>query len=260
MHRRAALFKRGSRNDPAQAAGPVCRASRTAGTIRRTMTLLALLLLLVDPATTAPAIRGHDPWVFRCALDRQPRMVVVAVAPGWWVAFDAARGSIYKAWEGEVEFTGTVYDTRHGPQPRAIGETLFESRPIRIVGADGDPAFDAKWQWRGYRFVEGEVELSISCKAPDSREIVAVLSPRVLIGDGRPVLRIAIKVSGLDNSERAEFAVCNMNSARISSGRMGFGGGSVESTFAPFSTTEDHVARIGPLSNPVVFDLEIADK
>lgn len=224
------------------------------------MTLLALLLLLVDPATTAPAIRGHDPWVFRCALDRQPRMVVLAVAPGWWVAFDAARGAIYKAWEGEVEFTGTVYDTRHGPQPRAIGETLFESRPIRIVGEDGNPAFDAQWQWRGYRFVEGEVELSISCNAPDGREIVVVLSPRVLARDGRPVLRIVMKVRGLDDNERAEFAVCNMNAARISRGRMGIVGEPVESAFAPFSTTEDHVARIGRLSDPVVFDLEIADK
>lgn len=184
--------------------------------------ILICLLLLADP-TTSPsvtAVRGHDPWVFRCALDRRPRMVVVAVSPGWWLAFDAGRGAIYKAWEGDVRFSGTVYDTRHGPQPEAIGETLFEGEPIRLIGRDGNEV-PVAWRWRGYGFARGEVELRVSASASDGREIEVTLVPSVVVREDRAAgLRLAASATGLREGERAVLTLHGVNRDRVTAGRI----------------------------------------
>lgn len=112
--------------------------------------LLLACLAFAAPATAPTVERGHDPWIFRCALDRQPRMVVAALAPNWWLAFDAQSCRIYKVWRGQIRFTGTVYDTRHGPQPQSVGDPLLSSGPPLAGG-------DAPVRWRGYRLVNGQV-------------------------------------------------------------------------------------------------------
>lgn len=115
--------------------------------------LVPFLMMTLAVASPDAASRGHDPWVFRCALDRQPRMVVIALAPGWWMAFDAQQCRVHKVWRGDVEFTGTVYDTKHGPQPRAVGDPLVSTAAPMLAGSP------AAARWRGYRFAGGEVVL-----------------------------------------------------------------------------------------------------
>jgi hypothetical protein len=226
--------------------------------------LIALLLALespVSPATQPSAVRGHDPWVFRCALDRRPRMVVVALTPGWWLAFDAGRGAIYKVWEGDVLFAGTVYDTRHGPQPEAIGETFFEGEPIRIVKSSGDAAFDVKWQWRGYRIDDGEVWFHIGCIAPDGREITIALTPRVVEQQGRATgIRIGIHVVGLRDDERAELTLINLNRQRVPSGRIAAPRPGGVHRSEPFQPGQRYRAQVRPDDHPFMLDLEIVDR
>jgi hypothetical protein len=43
-----------------------------------------------------------------------------------WASWDTQTGALYRVWDGNVDFTGAVYDTRHGPQPRSQGDVLFE--------------------------------------------------------------------------------------------------------------------------------------
>jgi hypothetical protein len=87
--------------------------------MRKSCVLLTLAALAV---MSGFADRPRDPWVFRCVLDKNPRMVVIALHEHLWVAYDTTTCSLYKAWDGDVKFQGAVYDDIHGPQPETRGE------------------------------------------------------------------------------------------------------------------------------------------
>ena len=61
--------------------------------------------------------RPMEPWVFRSVLDKKPRMLTLAMNKDLFIAYDTKRGSLYKAWKGDVDLDGAVYTTYHGPQP-----------------------------------------------------------------------------------------------------------------------------------------------
>jgi cytochrome c len=119
------------------------------------MRALLLTLLLVGPLP-APEPSTVYPRVFRCSLDQLPRMVVLELAPGWWMAFDAQTCRIHKVWDGDILLTGTVYDTRHGPQPRAIGDVLVVGGAPAVTGASGTP------RWLGYHLEPAAVMLNFA--------------------------------------------------------------------------------------------------
>jgi len=48
--------------------------------------------------------RGHAPWVLRGNLDGRPRMLMFALAPGTWAAYDIQGQSLYQVWEGDIQF------------------------------------------------------------------------------------------------------------------------------------------------------------
>ena len=37
-------------------------------------------------------------------LDGKPRMITLALRPGFWVAYDTAHASLHRVWRGRVEF------------------------------------------------------------------------------------------------------------------------------------------------------------
>ena len=78
-------------------------------------------------ASAAAEERGRDPFAFRAVLDEKPRMLVLALRPDFWVAYDAERAALYKVWEDGVDFTGAVYDWLHGPQPTSRGRAWLVS-------------------------------------------------------------------------------------------------------------------------------------
>ncbi len=137
------------------------------------------------PPTTRPA-HDRDPWVFRCVLDDNARMLVISLGDHWWMAFDTVHCSVYKIWNGEIELTGAVYDTKHGPQPHAKGTFLLDGKsPIRFeVGASPDmtPAI----RWLGYSLHDDHVTLKWN-----SGTVGFELTP---IRDGE-MLRIDLKTS-----------------------------------------------------------------
>jgi hypothetical protein len=213
--------------------------------------ILAVLLACADASTQPATPRGHDPWVFRCTLDDKPRMVVAALAPDWWIAFDAQAGAFHKAWVGQVNFTGTVYDTRHGPQPKSIGDALFATEPVRILPAASDSPIDIRWRWRGYRFIDGEVQFELSGAAPDGRELTLTLSPRILGEPDAPSgLRLVAQATGLRSGERAVLTLVDLDRDRVARGRIG--------AAEPFPMGARFEMRFTPADGPAVLDLEVA--
>ena len=97
--------------------------------------------------------RGHTPWVLRTNLDQRPRMLSFALAPQTWAAYDTETGGLYQVWWGDIEFEGTLYDYRHGPQPRAVGEWWYrQSEPVRWV-LDDDPQAVLTPRYLGHGFL-----------------------------------------------------------------------------------------------------------
>src|SRR5689334_22309546 len=90
---------------------------------------LAFLVLLAAATTSCNSKKEikhpHDPWVFRSVLDSKARMVTAALHENLYVAYDAQKCQLYKAWKGGVIFDGAVYTTHHGPQPSTKGYAYF---------------------------------------------------------------------------------------------------------------------------------------
>lgn len=135
--------------------------------------LLLVALLQVSPTTPEPSpapaapapaatpatrpAHDRDPWVFRCVLDDNARMLIISLGDGWWMAFDTVHCGVYKLWQGEIELTGAVYDTKHGPQPHAKGRFVV-SDPISWVVGPQEQHHSP--QWLGYLLKDDRVTLN----------------------------------------------------------------------------------------------------
>ena len=124
-------------------------------------TALALLALwyfggrTVNRPTDLQANRPNDPWVFRSVLDKQPRMITVALNKNLWISYSTDRCALYKAWKGGVNFDGTVWNMRHGPQPTTRGNAWFENEIARpwLIESNGK-ADTATTEYKGHRFTK----------------------------------------------------------------------------------------------------------
>ena len=202
-------------------------------------TFLSAVVLLAPACAThaeeAPE-RGRDPWVFRCVLDGRPRVVVVAFGPDKWAAWDTTGCGLYKVWRGDMRFTGSVYDTRHGPQPQSAGTTLAtfgDDEPWKLV--DGDTKTAARVRFAGYR-VDGRDRVSFrySFDLPGGATATVVETPE---WSGDALVR-RFEVSGLPDGLALE---CHLDS--------GDGGGSVPAEHvAVNATTLDESTGAGEVS------------
>ncbi len=165
--------------------------------------------------------RPHQPWVFRCVLDRRARTVVVALSNDVWAAWDAETCDLYKVWSGEaagegkggMKFTGTVYDTRHGPQPQTQGE-VFDSFATSswTVLRDGQPV-EATPRWLGHR-VDGteSVTLKRELRLDDETVVTISESPEAA---GPRALRRMFKVEGLPVATTLRLQLANGPAATV---------------------------------------------
>jgi cytochrome c len=126
------------------------------------LVLIALMLALWYFAgntsqikSDGPTNRPNDPWVFRSVLDKQPRMITMALDHELWVAYSTDRCALYKAWKGGVNFDGTVWNMRHGPQPTTRGNAWFENEIDRPWLIESAGKLDtATTEYKGHRFTE----------------------------------------------------------------------------------------------------------
>lgn len=134
-------------------------------------------------------IRGRGTWAFRCVLDNRPRMLVLALSPTWWAAYNTQNGTLAKFWQGGVKLQGTIYTTKHGPQPVSEGKPLLDhyvERDVKVwqVFQDGkELAVSA--QYAGHKLEDGQVTLITRLTLPDGKVITVEETPELL--QNRPV-------------------------------------------------------------------------
>jgi hypothetical protein len=125
-------------------------------------------------------------------LDGRPRVVVAALGPDLWVAYDATTCGLYKAWTGGMEFTGSVYDTKHGPQPQTKGTLLSQhAGEIFWQVLKDDAPVEAPARFMGYRLVGGAdgVQLSYRIDLPEG-QVTVFEAPEVVEGNLRRVFEV----------------------------------------------------------------------
>ena len=65
--------------------------------------------------------RPRDPWAFRSVLDKQPRMLTLALDSACYAAYDLANCRLYKVWKGGVSLEGAAYTDKKNIQPTSWG-------------------------------------------------------------------------------------------------------------------------------------------
>ena len=141
------------------------------------LALLGLLWYFAGRNSAAPpddnAGRPNDPWVFRSVMDKQPRMITFALDDRMWVSYSTDSCALYKVWSGGVDFSGAVYNMRHGPQPMSVGNAWIENKyhqPWRVAvgGAVQNPRTD----YKGHRYTkDGHAEIMYDLVLTDGRRI-----------------------------------------------------------------------------------------
>lgn len=191
------------------------------------MPLLATSIAILT--LSSPNAKGHadivaknqparDVWVFRSVLDVHARIATIAIAPGYWLSYDATNCGLYKFWNGDVKFDGAVYTTVHGPQPTSNGAALEEGSTEDDVWKVfvGGAKQAVKPRYRGHSFdlkdrsvVHFQYDFTVAGKTLRVNE-----TPTLLWNDG--------KVVGL----RRQFTVGNYKKGAfeaIPMGSVGFG-------------------------------------
>ncbi|MFN0216534.1 MAG: family 16 glycoside hydrolase [Saprospiraceae bacterium] len=148
----------------------------------KTRTLfLALIIVLLgvwyfaskSGSSIAKIARPNDPWVFRSVMDKQPRMITFALSDQLWASYSTDSCSLYKIWSGSVDFTGAVYNMRHGPQPMSVGAAWFENAhrqpwSVTLGGKTESPRTD----YKGHRYTkDGHAELMYDLVLADGQRI-----------------------------------------------------------------------------------------
>ena len=127
--------------------------------------------LLTTSAVAVDAKRPRDPWVFRSVLDGRARMLTCAMSDKLYVSYDTQTASLYRAWSGGVNFSGGVYDARHGPQPTSVGPAYYRRDrhdPTWTISIDGKPC-NAKPRYLGYRTGRDDVTIELALDTPGGR-------------------------------------------------------------------------------------------
>jgi cytochrome c len=161
--------------------------------------IVAFLLIITISAcdTKTERKRPMDPWVFRSVLDKKPRMVTAALDDNLFVAYDAQACQIYKAWKGGVTFDGAVYTTNHGPQPTTKGYAYY-TRPDNSTFwyvVKGGNETEARPQFRGYAFNDGQVTFRFELDGGDGKNILIEETPEYEAKGSNPGLKRVWKVS-----------------------------------------------------------------
>lgn len=125
------------------------------------ISLICLLAYIVScgPSTHNPFDR--HPGIFRVNLDNIPRVLVVALHPDLWAAYDIQQTKLYKTWKGGINFNGPMYDDRHNVQPSTRGITYSIDTTTHhswLITTSGNTTV-AKADYLGYRNINNETHI-----------------------------------------------------------------------------------------------------
>src|SRR5687768_10729637 len=110
----------------------------------------------IDNKTSRP----REPWAFRSVLDRQPRMLTLALDTACYAAYDLANCRLYKVWKGGVMLEGTAYTDKKNIQPTSWGMPYSNDLENKwsITAAGNNDSF--KIINRGYK-INSNAEITI---------------------------------------------------------------------------------------------------
>jgi cytochrome c len=172
---------------------------KKSGLITVLVTLLVLYLSACDSKTTH-TYRPMDPWAFRSVLDKKPRMLTLALDSTFFVAYDLARCTIYKAWKGGVTLEGAPYTDKKNIQPTSWGKSYFTDSLAQfkwVVIVDGKDNFP-KVISKGYSFQQNQITLKYQLVLSSGDTVRVEEQPEfVQSEDGKPGLQRVFKTSNV---------------------------------------------------------------
>ena len=132
--------------------------------------LLSFCFFIFSCSNDSPAIieRPYSPYVFRSVLDKNPRIVTFAMSDEIWAAYRTSDCSLYKAWQGNVNFDGPVYTNVHGPQPTTIGNAYMENEVANVWTLKDANGTDLKVtiDYKGHKLLSDGAEMMYEMNAP----------------------------------------------------------------------------------------------
>ena len=173
-------------------------------TVRIIFLLICSLNFLAacEKETESQPHRPMDPWAFRSVLDRQPRMLTLALDSTFFVAYDLGRSQLYKVWKGGVTLEGTVYTDKKNVQPTSWGkayyiDSLKQSGWELLHDGKQEPVTTVN---KGYRLGDNSITLLYEIILPSGDTLAVEESPEfVRDKTGRPGLERKFKVEGLQD-------------------------------------------------------------
>jgi len=130
--------------------------------------------------------RPMDPWAFRSVLDRQPRMLTLALDSSCFVAYDLARCTLYKAWKGGVTLEGAPYTDKKNIQPTSWGKSYFTDSLHHFKWvAEGDRKNDfPQVISKGYAFQQDRIALRFELRLSSGDTIHIEEQPEFIRSEG----------------------------------------------------------------------------
>jgi len=131
--------------------------------LRKLIGIAFIILYLSACDQKKPVVfhRPIDPWAFRSVLDKQPRMLTLALDSSCYVAYDLVRCTIYKVWKGGVMMEGAPYTDKKNVQPTTWGTSYFSDSLHQnkwLVKDDGIEIF-SQIVSKGYAFHNNQINL-----------------------------------------------------------------------------------------------------
>ena len=86
--------------------------------------ILAIFVASLAFSATDPK-RPAEVWVIRSVLDKQPRMLSLALDSACYIAYNLTRCQLYKAWKGGISLDGAPYTDQKEIQPSSWGASYW---------------------------------------------------------------------------------------------------------------------------------------
>ncbi|MDH5251201.1 MAG: cytochrome C [Cyclobacteriaceae bacterium] len=144
--------------------------------------------------------RPMDPWAFRSVLDKQPRMLTLALDSSCYIAYDLSRCTLYKAWKGGVTLEGAPYTDKKNVQPMSWGKAYFTDslHVARWVTTINGKKSTAKVISKGYSFHNDQIGLSYEIRLATGDTIRIREQPEYILGkNGEPGLERIFSATGI---------------------------------------------------------------
>ena len=141
--------------------------------------------------------RPRDPWAIRSVLDKQPRMLTLALDSACYAAYDLAHCKLYKVWKGGITLEGAAYTNKKNIQPTSWGKSYSDSLQntwsVEINGKKDSSQLVNK----GYRFKGNQVYLKFVLILPSHDTIQIEERPEFIHDkEGKPGFERVFTVSG----------------------------------------------------------------